>query len=421
MRWSLLRNRSFVLLWAAQILSTLGNELYNIGVMVTIFEETGSALQTAGVFVARMVPALILGPAAGVIIDRYPRRLVLVGMNLAQALLLWALLLAGGGETSSTWSGYAIVIGLATAQTFYRPAQQAILPDIVSRAELVRANSLMMSTNQAILMASYAVGGVLILQYGTQLLVIISLATYLVGAAATVLIVAPERPATAEVDRPDVGFLRAVWDGLVYVRDHPLARPLVVMETFEHWPHGIWISALMLVFTREALQAGTQAWGYQGAAFFAGQLAGALVAVFVAERLARRAGWVIIGSAFLYGVLTLAYAVSPTVLFAVFVSFVFGPPSAIRDVTQDALLQATASPELMGRVYATRDTLARISFMLAGVAFAWLADQVSVRWVYLIGGVMYVGTALYALSSAAIRHSRIRDGETDALAGPTSP
>jgi MFS family permease len=420
MRWSLLRNRSFVLLWAAQIMSTLGIELYNIGVMVTIFEETGSALQTAGVFVARMVPALILGPAAGVIIDRYPRRLVLVGMNLAQALLLWALLLAGGGETSSTWVGYAIVIGLATAQTFYRPAQQAILPDIVSRAELVRANSLMMSTNQAILMASYAVGGVLILQYGTQLLVIISLATYLAGAAATAMIVSPGRPA-AEADRPDVAFLRAVWDGLVYVRDHPLARPLVVMETLEHWPHGIWISALMLVFTREALQAGTQAWGYQGAAFFAGQLAGALVAVFVAERLARRAGWVIIGSAFLYGVLTLAYAVSPTVLFAVFVSFVFGPPSAIRDVTQDALLQATASAELMGRVYATRDTLARISYMLAGVAFAWLADQVSVRWVYLIGGVMYVGTALYALSSSAIRHSRIGDGETDTLAGSTLP
>jgi MFS family permease len=420
MPWSLLRNRSFVLLWAAQIMSTLGNELFNIGVMVTIFEQTGSALQTAGVFVARMVPALILGPAAGVIIDRYPRRLVLVGMNLAQALLLSALFFAGGAEPVSTWGGYAIVVGLATAQTFYRPAQQAILPDIVSRAELVRANSLLMSTNQAILMASYAVGGVLILQFGTQLLVIISLAAYLVGAAAAALIVSPGRSATEERHEPDVAFFRAVWDGLVYVRDHRLARPLVVMETLEHWPHGIWISALMLVFTREALQAGTQAWGYQGAAFFAGQLVGALVAVFVAERLARRAGWVIIGSAFLYGVLTLAYAVSPTVLFAVFISFVFGPPSAMRDVTQDALLQASVRPDLMGRVYATRDTLARISFMLAGVAFAWLADQISVRWVYLIGGVMYVGTALYALSNSAIRRSRIEEDGTDTRAGSTS-
>jgi MFS family permease len=419
MPWSLLRNRSFVLLWAAQILSTLGNELYNIGVMVTIFEQTGSALQTAGVFVARMIPALLLGPVAGVIIDRYPRRLVLVGMNLAQALLLGALLLAGGGEPVSTWGGYAIVVGLATAQAFYRPSQQAILPDIVSKAELMRANSLLMSTNQAILMASYAAGGLLILQFGTGLLVLISLAAYLLGAAAAALIASPGRSVARDWAGPDVPFLHAVWDGLIYVRDHPLARPLVVMETLEHWPHGIWISALMLVFTREALQAGTQAWGYQGAAFFAGQLAGALVAVLVAERLARRTGWVIIGSAFLYGVLTLAYAVSPTVLFAVFISFVFGPPSAIRDVTQDALLQATASPKVMGRVYATRDTLARISYMLAGVGFAWLADQVSVRWVYLIGGVMYVGTALYALSSPAIRHSHIADGEAGALAGLT--
>jgi MFS family permease len=415
MPWSLLRNRSFVLLWAAKILSTLGNELFNIGVMVTIFEQTGSALQTAGVLVARMVPALLLGPAAGVIIDRYPRRLVLVGMNLAQALMLGTLFLVGGTEPVSTWAGYAIVIGLATAQTFYRPAQQAILPDLVAKSELVRANSLLMGSDQAILMASYAVGGVLILQFGTGPLVVISLATYLLGAAATALIVSPGRVAAGGRHGLDVPFLRALWDGLIYVRDHPLARPLVVMETLEHWPHGIWISALMLVFTREALQAGTQAWGYQGAAFFAGQLVGALAAVIVSERLARRAGWVIIVSAFLYSLLTLAYAVSPSVPFAVFISFIFGPPSAVRDVTQDALLQATASPELMGRVYATRDTLARISYMLAGVAFAWLADQVSVRWVYLIGGVMYVGTALYALSSSAIRHSRIGDGETDAL------
>jgi MFS family permease len=70
-------------------------------------------------------------------------------------------------------------------------------------------------------------------------------------------------------------------------------------------------------------------------------------------------------------------------------------------------LQASVSPDVLGRIYATRQMLANLSFMLAGVGFAWLADQIHVRWVYLIGGCLYLGTALYTVSSVAIRRSRI--------------
>jgi MFS family permease len=407
MRWQLLRNRNFGLLWAAQILSTLGSELYNIGVMVTIFEQTGSALQTVGVLVARMAPALILAPVAGVLVDRYRRRSVLVAMNLARGALLGATLLFAAAETPDALSGYVIVFCLAAADTFSRPAQQAILPDLVPAAELLRANSLLMSTSQAILMASYAAGGALILQLGFQPLVAIGLVTFLLAALAAALIVCCRRTVAEGLGRPDVPFLRAVADGLIYLRDHRLARPLVVMETLEHWPHGIWASALMLVFTREALQGTPQDWGYQAGAFFAGQLVGAIAAVLISGPLARRAGWVIIWNAFLFSLLTFAYALSPTVLAAVVISFIFGPPSAVRDVTQEALLQASVESDLLGRVYALRDMLVRVTYMLAGVGFAWLADHAPVRWVYLLGGALYLGTTLYALSSAAIRRSRL--------------
>lgn len=405
--WTLLRNRNFALLWTAQILSTLGNELYNIGMMVTIFERTGSALQTAGVLVARTTPSLLFGPFAGVLVDRYSRRSVLVAMNCVRAALLGTLFLFVGAGQVSAWGGYAVVFGLAGAALLARPAQQAILPDLVPRPELVQANSLLMSTNQAILTASYAAGGVLILRLGFSPLVGVGLAVFMLAALAAAFIVCCRRTAVEEHGPPHVPFLRAVVEGLAYLRDHRLARPLVVMETLEHWPHGIWTSALMLVFTREALQAGPEDWGYQASAFFAGQLVGATVAVFLSGHLARRPGWVIITNAFLFSLLTFAYALSPTVLVAVVLCFVFGPPSAMRDVTQDALLQASVHPDLLGRVYATRDTLTSLAFLLAGLAFAWLADQVAVRWVYLIGGALYLGTTLYALSSGAIRRSRL--------------
>jgi MFS family permease len=405
------RNRDFGFLWAAQILSTLGNELYSIGMIVTIFDQSGSALQAAGVLVARTMPSLLISPFAGALVDRYPRQRVMVVMSLFRALLTGLVLLVIGTDGVSAWAGYAVVFGLATAGVFYKPAQQATVPILVPESGLVRANSLLMTTDQAILVASYGMGGVLILWLGFAPLVAVGLTSFLLAAGFASRIHCPacfpEEPAGYGREP----LLRSVRDGLRYLRDHRLARPLLIMETLEYWPHGIWTSALMLAFTRQALGAGTAAWGYQASAFFAGQLAGAALAIFVSRQLTRHAGWVIIFNAFLFGLLTLGYALSPTVVVAVVLSFAFGPPSAMRDVTQDSLLQASVGRDVLGRIYATRDVLTQVSYMLAGVGFAWMADQVPVRWVYVIGGCLYLGTAVYALSNRAIRGSRLVEGE----------
>jgi MFS family permease len=401
------RNRDFGFLWAAQILSTLGNELYSIGMVVTIFDESGSALQAAGVLVARTMPSLLISPFAGALVDRYPRQRVMVVMSLFRALLTGLVLLVIGTDGVSAWAGYAVVFGLATAGVFYKPAQQATVPVLVSESGLVRANSLLMTTDQAILVASYGLGGALILWLGFDPLVAIGLASFVLAAGFASLIHCPACAPEGPAGYGPAPLLQSVRDGLDYLRGHRLARPLLIMETLEYWPHGIWTSALMLAFTRQALGAGTPAWGYQASAFFAGQLVGATLAIFVSKYLTRHAGRIIIVNAFLFGLLTLGYALSPTVLVAVILSFAFGPPSAMRDVTQDSVLQASVGRNVLGRIYATRDLLTQVSYMLAGVGFAWMADQIPVRWVYIIGGGLYLGTAVYALSNRAIRGSKL--------------
>lgn len=403
----MLQNRNFVVLWLTQIVATLGDELYSIGVMVVIFEQTGSSLQTAGVLIARTLPTFLLGPVAGVWVDRYPRKRVIVLTSLARAFLVSLLLAIGRPGAVNVWGIYAIVCGLAAAQTFSKPAQQAIIPSLVAQADLVPANGLIMGSNQATLAASYALGGLLILTLGFRRLVMLDLSCFVMAALLAAALAVPRRTTTACADGECPGTLRAALDGLIYLRDHALARPLITMETLEHWPHGIWTSALMLAFTKRALHGDAEAWGFQNGIFYAGQLVGAMLALALAKRLARQPGWVIIGNAFLFSALTLSYALSPNVPIAIALCFVFGPPSAMRDVAQDALLQASVDDDVLGRIFATRHMLANLSFMLAGVGFAWLADQAPVRWVYIIGAGMYFGTAFYALSSAAIRRSQI--------------
>ncbi len=400
---TLLRNRGFLALWLAQIAATLGNELYNIGVMVAIYERTGSALQATGVLLARMLPGFLFGPLAGALVDRYDRRWVLISMNLLRTALIAIVALTTSGIVSNVWLVYLIVFGIALADIFYKPAQMALIPSLVPRSALLSANSLAMSTNLAAYALAYGAGGWILIQFGISTLIGLNLGCFLFAALAAWQI----QPLRAEGDgdqtRAQVPILRMIGDGLHYLRHHQLARSLVVMETLEHWPHGIWTASIMLVFAERALQATPQAWGNQLAVFWGSNAVGAILALLLANQLAKRPGRMIIINAFVNGLLTVAYALSPNVLFALIVCAAYGLPGAFRDVAQDTLLQSSVDQRLLGRIYATRQMLVNISFLGASLILAWMADHAPVRWVYLLGSGLYLLTAFYALSQRALR------------------
>ena len=407
----LLQNRPFALLWLAQIISGMGDVLYTVGVMVTIFASTESALQTVGVTIAAALPPFVLGPIAGSLVDRYSRRWVLVVMDVLRAGLVLALLVLIRTVGVEVWLIYAVVAGLAAASTFYLPARQAIIPTLVPRHELVVANSLIFSTIQATMALGFLVGGSLILIWPLDLLLVVNGVAFM-GAAVLTLLIRPHPQPITETDllkpqKEELPLWQSIVGGWRYLRGHAIARPLILMEMFEHIPHGIWTSGLMLVFATQALGADTAAWGQQNAAYFGAQIAGAAMAALFANWLARRAGWVIIANAFLSGVMTIAFAFSPTNLIAVILAFSFGPPMAIRDVTQDSLLQMTVEEGQLGRVFAMRNMFRNIIFMVAGIFFAWLADYLFIRWIYAIGGVLYLLTALYAVSNRPLREAQM--------------
>jgi MFS family permease len=400
----LLKQRNVLLLWIVHFAATLANELASISTVVLVFSTTGSALQATGVLLARSLPPLLLGPVVGSIVDRVPRRNLLVAANLLRALLVGLFLLAGVGAPSPIWLGYALVFGLTLVEIVHKPAVLATLPTVVPSGQLMQANSLIFSTTQVAFTIGYLGGGVVVANGGLTLLISLVLGGFLTAAAVATQVGVTATHAEAAARAP---FWRMAREGFAYLRDHPMARVLITVEFLESWPHGVWTSVLMLTFTSQALGAGADAWGYQSGAFFGGQFLGAILALAFAKRLGRRPGWIIIGNAFLMGALTFAYAASPSVLAATVISMAFGPPFALRDVAQDTLLQSTVAPGMLGRIYAAREMFARFAFLLGGLIFAALADQLYIRQIYVLGGVLYCGTALYTLASVVLRGSRV--------------
>ena len=84
----MLRNRSFLFLWLVNIASTLAIELFSVTILVVIFQETESTLQAAGTMVARTLPSFLLGPVAGVLVDRFSRKNVLMSMDVVRLALV---------------------------------------------------------------------------------------------------------------------------------------------------------------------------------------------------------------------------------------------------------------------------------------------------------------------------------------------
>lgn len=400
-------NKHFLYLWFVNISTTLAIELFTVTILVSVFEQTESIVLAACTMVARTLPPFLLGSFAGVLVDRYPRKNMLISTGCIQLLLVAVavLFLLGDVEISIT-AIFLILSGLSAADSFHRPARMSLIPSLVDQGHLVKANSFILASNQIMMAVSYTLGGWLILSVPLYQIVLGIVLLYSMAALSAVPIIDPIPNRNKNGGKRE-SVWRAWLSGWKYLRVHPIARPLTIMETMEHLPHGIWTGALMLAFTITALHGDAADWGYQGTAYFTGMILGSIGALAVSNWLARYPGRIIVINACATGLFTIAYAGSQTVLIAVMWAFVFGPPFAVRDVAQDALLQSTVEKEQLGRVYATREMLRNAMFMFSGLFFAWLSSHVSIRTIYVIGGILYMLTGLYALSNKALRESTI--------------
>jgi MFS family permease len=179
--WALLRRRDFGLLWAGGLISETGDWFLLVGLPFWVLQETGSSLVTASVFLVGLLPGLVAGPLAGVLVDRWDRRRTLVAVSLAEAAFLLPLLAVDGQDR--LWIVYLVIAVEATLAQLNDPARNALVPTLVPKDDLVGANALIgLNTNVARLAGS-PLGGILVEVAGLPGLVIGDAASFLLGAA----------------------------------------------------------------------------------------------------------------------------------------------------------------------------------------------------------------------------------------------
>ena len=404
----LVRRREFGLVWLGGLISIIGDWVLWIALPIHVFELTGSAFATALLVAFRVAPEIVFGTIAGVLVDRWDRRRVLVAANLLQAVALVPLLFLT--DVATVWIAYPVMAVSAVLFSFSQPAENAYLPRLVPSSELQEANALNALNNSLARLVGPAAGGLLYLVVGLGGVALVDAATFLAGAALVGLVRTPGVPERAGGeglgdDASDVatGALRRLareWvDGVRAIRRSRVVSVILGVNAATAIGEGVF-AVMFLIWVERTLLGGAPEYGSFMSAQAIGGVAGGLVAGWFARRLPPRRlfglGLVVFGV--LDGLLfNYPLVVSGAALGLVLMAVV-GMPGVALLAARQTLIQRDIPDRYLGRVFSALGTTSALlmlgSTLVVGVvgertnpiaalnvqALAYIASGIGVLW-----------------------------------------
>ena len=348
------RHGDFARLWAAQSTSAIGSQFTAVALPLLAALSLGASPMAFGVLAAAAgLPHLLFGLLAGAWVDRLRRRPLMIAADIARAVLLATIPLAAALGALRIELLVAIALLVETFTVFFDIAYLTYIPSLVSREELVEANSRLEATASGAQVIGPALGGTLVRVLGAPLALLVDTLSYVVSATLIWRIRAPEAPperAGAGMSlRAEIGQgLRAVWQSTVL-------RALALSSTIMNVAGFLFLSIYVLYMTRD-LGLGAEAVGLVFAAGGVGALLGSISAGPVRGRWGL--GRVLLGSQILFGLfgmlvpiaVLLPAAALPLVVAAEFLQWVMVLVFSVNSVS---LRQAITPDHLLGRVNGT--------------------------------------------------------------------
>jgi MFS family permease len=382
------RSPSYFPLWLGQLLSSFGDTLHYIALVILVFQLTGRGVAVAILVVAEVVPTLLLGPFAGVVIDRFSRKGVLIGADLARAILALSLVWSQGA-----WHAYLVAAGLAAGNTFFNPTVQAVIPALTTPDQRLAANSVAWSTGRLVQIIASAVAGGLIAFIGTDAAFALNAATFAASALLIARLVIPLHAGQidAAANRGLPRFLEDVREGLAYaMRDRFVSRLVVVQMLVSFAVGGT--GAMLVVLAERHLDLSPAGFAWLIGAIGAGALVGPLIPNLLAKD-DLNARWLFVPY-IIRGIGDMLIAIFAPLPVALLILFVYGLNTSTGMVVFNSTVQTVVPDRVRGRVYTLLDVSWNGMRLISLAMGAVVVDAIGVRPLFWAGG------SLLALSGA---------------------
>ncbi len=401
----LLLRRDFGLVWSSQLISQIGDGISKLALLWFVYAVTGSPLKTSVIGLLQTIPPIILGPIIGVYVDRLPKKVLLITSDLLRALLIGLIPCLIPVESFTVSVLYVLVFLHAVSTAVFGPALTAALPAFVPKPQFTAANALLQGTTSLGIIFGPALSGLGIAAYGSQEVLCINAATYVISAACLMLVrfTNPASPA------PSVSFTTTMWQdlaegfryGMVTHRGLLLLTATAALYTFGTSA----LTALFPVFARKMLGLGPIEVGYLWSALGIGLLLTSIGLLWVTDWVLKDRMRLIMAASVVSGLALsgLTWTLDPYV--AGFLMGLIGCGMGAFTPIAWGIIQEQVPSHMIGRVLGLYGT-GSMTAAIGGIStFGWITEQRGPE-----TGVLGIGLVLLVTALVAIRMGRVSAG-----------
>ena len=371
-------------LWTAQVVSIFGDFLAIFAIYsVVSFRMHATATEISLILVSFLLPLAIVGPVAGVFVDRWNVKRTMIASDLIRAVLAALLVVA-----TDVREIYAILFAMSSVSSFFIPAQSVTLRTIVPPAGLMSANALMQQAIQLMQIISPAIAGVLVASVSANACFWLDSVSFLFSASMIYRLSIDREPSKAPMSLATV--FREMKAGMSFILTHSAVSFVIISLTAGMFAIRCFF-ALIAVYVRDVLSGGSTLFGTISSLVGVGIIAGSqFIHHFARKR--SKAHLVILG---LLGiglsiVLMAAFANIPVTMLATLgIGFWVG----FLIVPTQVLLQEETPKEMLGRVSSSMMSVMSASQVLAMSGAGPIAESIGIRNLYYLSAALLLGIA----------------------------
>jgi len=276
------KNKSFIKLLIGQALANIGDTIYTIAVISSIFTLTKSAIATSLVPVFITASMFLSGLLTPLVTSRFSLNKILRVSQLLKAILLFVLAtyVQLNSQSIHVFVLYILIAFVAFLDGCAKPVSNALIPHYVPKDDLMKANSIFESVFQTISIGSWAVGSPLLLIFSMSKLIWFDVVVFLI--ATIIMWLLPQVDIEERKVKNDKEAFSQGWNKIVTT---PLLKVVISMDILEQIAQTAWIGAIVLVFVKDALHVTENWWGYINAVYFGGSIIGGLICLRFAKKI----------------------------------------------------------------------------------------------------------------------------------------
>jgi MFS family permease len=358
-------NHNFRRFWLAGVISQLGNWFNYIAIFVLLTKLTGSGGAVSWFLIAKFIPTTFLGPAAGIIADRFSRKTLMITCDLLRVFIVLGFLLVR--KPQHVWLVYILALLQESIWSFYDPARKASVPNLCSREELIIANALSGATWSIMLAFGAALGGFVTHIFGWKTAIVIDAFSFLVSALMLLGLDLPHHP-PGKKERPtwhDITGMADLHEGVKYIAHHKEVALLMLVKS--GWALSGGILVLLTIFGEQVFSTGGSG-GNSGILYSARGIGAAIGPILAWHYLGETRSDMYRAISFSFFIASGAYILfsqAPGLLWAFPLVLIGHIGGSIQWVFSTTLLQQIVPNKFRGRVFAAEMALLTLVLSLS--------------------------------------------------------